>query len=59
MDDRTTNRLNDKFDFGEFNEKQLSIQKLVALVDMTGAPIKQPQPTYHSGGGKEGCSDAE
>ena len=56
MDDRTTDRMNTRFDFGEFNrETDYPYKRLGALGSiMSGAPIKQEAPTYHSGGGKGG-----
>ena len=56
MDDRTTNRMNDRFDFGEFNRRtDYPFKRLGALGSiMSGAPIKTESPTYHSGGGKGG-----
>ena len=56
MDDRTTDRMNDKFDFGEFNRRtDYPFKRLGALGSiMSGAPIKTESPTYHSGGGKGG-----
>ncbi len=56
MDTRNRTDLGNKFDFSEFRAgEDYPYKRLSALGSiMTGAPIKQPQPTYSGGGGKGG-----
>jgi len=56
MDTRNRTDLGNKFDFSEFRAgEDYPFKRLSALGSiMTGAPIKQPQPTYSGGGGKGG-----